>query len=528
MQSRSATLDALSADTQWDLIVVGGGITGAGVLLSAARAGLKVLLVEQQDFAWGTSSRSSKMVHGGLRYLAQGDISLTRHSVQEREYLLKSLPGLVRPLEYHYVLGAGTPPRLGVKLLLLGYDWLAGIANHRYLDRKAFGIANPGFDLAHTHGAYAYYDAGTDDSRLVLRILQEAVSQGAHCLNYCRVSELQCENGQVTGIDLEDQLSGNCFTLQARVVVNATGAWADRLRNALNPEVRVRPQRGSHIVLPYKRLPVDHALTLRHPEDGRYHFIFPWAGRTIVGTTDLDHRDNLDAEAHITADEIDYLLASANHFYPTAKLNRTDIISTWSGVRPIIGSENTLDPSKERRDHAVWVDGNLVTVSGGKLTTFRLIADDVLAAAFPLLGLTPTQIPDSSENWIAPVNMDPARLYGKGAELAPLYLARYGSRATDLVESALAEGRADELLPISDTGYSMADLRWALRQEQAETLADLLLRHSPLGLVLPDGGESVMEPLSALFEEERGVSRAEFSRKLDAYRETYRQFYSLS
>ncbi|AFU97536.1 glycerol-3-phosphate dehydrogenase/oxidase [Simiduia agarivorans] len=528
MQSRTAILEALAGDQQWDLVVVGGGITGAGVLLSAARAGLKVLLVEQQDFAWGTSSRSSKMVHGGLRYLAQGDISLTRHSVQEREYLLKSLPGLVRPLEYHYVLGADTPPRIGVKLLLLGYDWLAGVANHRYLNRQAFGIANPGFNLAHTHGAYAYYDAGTDDSRLVIRVLQEAVDQGARCLNYCQVTQLHCEAGQVSQLELLDQVSGQGFKLNAKVVVNATGAWADRLRNVLNPEVRVRPQRGSHIVLPIKRLPVDHALTLRHPDDGRYHFIFPWAGRTIVGTTDLDHRADLDAEAHITAEEIDYLLASANHFYPQARLTRDDILSTWSGVRPIIGSENAVDPSKERRDHAVWVDGNLVTVSGGKLTTFRLIAGDVLAAIGPLIGREQVNEQTSGADWISPVDMDPTSLYEQGAELAPQYLARYGAHAAALVQGALDEGRVEELLPISDTGYSLADLRWALRHEQALTLADVLLRHSPLGLVLPDGAESLMESLAGLFEDECGVGKTEFAKLVIAYRDTYRQSYSVS
>ena len=221
---------------QWDIIIVGGGITGAGVLREAVRRGYRALLIEQQDFSWGTSSRSSKMVHGGLRYLAAGDIKLTKHSLQERERLLQEAPGLVDRIAFYFALGKGNfPGRFALTVILTIYDFLARIRDHRYCNNSALEIRFPGVDTSNLKGACYYTDAMVDDSRLVLRVLQESIAEGGQALNYCKVSKLIIEDNKVAGVTL-DSGDNDAIELRAPVVINATGAWADRLRNQLNPE----------------------------------------------------------------------------------------------------------------------------------------------------------------------------------------------------------------------------------------------------------------------------------------------------
>ena len=231
-----------------------------------------------------------------------------------------------------------------------------------------------------------YTDTVTDDARLVLRVLQEAIEAGGHALNYVKATSLLKSGGQVSGIELENAETSETVKVNCKSVINATGAWADRLRNEVNPEKRIRPLRGSHLVLPMAKLPVEDALTLFHPRDKRPVFIFPWEGTTVIGTTDLDHGGDMDEEPVIAEQEMTYLLEACSALFPDHTISSDDIISTWSGIRPVIGAEKAKDPSKERRDHAVWSDAGLVTVSGGKLTTFRLIALDAIKAALPKLG----------------------------------------------------------------------------------------------------------------------------------------------
>lgn len=510
----------------WDIIVVGGGITGAGVLREAVRSGYRVLLLEQNDFAWGTSSRSSKMVHGGLRYLASGDFKLTRHSLKERERLLNELPGLVDRMAYYFTLRKGLfPGRWALSILLTIYDRFAGIKDHRYCNNKELRSRFPGLSEQDLNGACYYTDAVTDDSRLVLRVLQESIVKGGSALNYTRVKNLLIEKGQVLGVAIEgsesdDTGSGQQLELRAPVVINATGAWADRLRNEVNTEKRVRPLRGSHLVLPKQRLPVSEALTLLHPEDKRGVFIFPWEGATVVGTTDLDHTKNLDTEASISEQEVDYLLLTVNSQFPQLQLSRDDVISTWAGVRPVIAAEKSKDPSKERRDHAVWSDSGLVTVSGGKLTTFRLIALDALATAETWLPKSEPSVDDAlfsatglESNTLMP--SDPAR----GQRL----LGRYGIYAKKL----LAEAAPEERKLIEGTPFSLAECRWGLRNETVRHLDDLLLRRTRLGLLLAKGGEQLFPVLKSICAEEMHWNEQDWERELSRYRKIWQQHYSL-
>jgi len=460
-------------DTDWDLVIVGGGIIGAGILREAVRRGLKALLVEQQDFAWGTSSRSSKMVHGGLRYISQGHIGLTRDSLRERERLLREAPGLIERMGYYFTLRKGQfPGRHPFAILLTFYDWLAGIRNHRFFSKGELEDQFEGIGGTGLTGAMYYTDTVTDDARLVLRVLQDAMAAGGCALNYVKASSLLKTDGQVTGVVVENSESSERVELRCKSVINATGAWADRLRNDVNPEKRIRPLRGSHLVLPLQKLPVDDALTLFHPVDKRPVFIFPWEGTTVVGTTDLDHSQELDEEPVISEDETEYLLEAVHALFPGNPVSREDIVSTWSGVRPVIASDKGRDPSKERRDHAVWSDNGLVTVTGGKLTTFRLIALDALNAAAAAFGsfapvelddsvfrmphITEDDLPTSDKAWAR-------RLIGRYGEYAGRLLdeapeaerlpVRHASRQRDLEETE--RGPSAEVLEQTDSDSSL-------------------------------------------------------------------------
>lgn len=482
----------LTAET-WDLIVIGGGITGAGVLLEAARRGQRVLLLEQRDFAWGTSSRSSKMVHGGLRYLGQGDIRLTRHSLLERERLLQELPDMVVRQPYIFPIRRGRfPGRWPMKAILWLYDFLAGIRDHRWLSMDKLMQLVPGLNRDGLVGAMRYTDSLTDDSRLVARVLHEGCGHGGRACNYVEVSSTK-RDGDLLTLSAKDLLAGTTLSFRARHVINATGAWADRLSGT---EKKVRPQRGSHLFVPAERLPVADCLTILHPDDGRPVFVFPWEGRTCIGTTDLDHRDDLSFEPVCTRGEVDYLLKLVNSQFPQTALQDGDIISTMAGVRPIIASGKGIDPSKERRDHAVWSHDGVTTVSGGKLTTFRLIALDALLAA----GLI-----DSDDHG---ANQTPKERMFRFAVNPPHRL-----------------GHPLAALP---TGEALLDqVRWALENEMVVHLDDLLLRRTRIGNLLPEGGKAVLAAIKPLCQQRLGWDEAQWDAEMTRYLQIVERYYSV-
>lgn len=516
-------LDELREGRQldWDIIVIGGGITGAGVLREAARRGYRALLIEQSDFSWGTSSRSSKMIHGGLRYLVSGDINLTKHSLRERERLIKEAPGLVERISFYFSLGKGLfPGRWAMTMALTIYDLIAGVRNRGYCNNNNLTHKFQGLDIGKLNGACFYSDAMVDDSRLVLRVLQESIAAGASALNYTKVTDLMLEQEQVQGVVVKDQCTGQKIELLAPVVINATGAWADRLRSRVNTEKRIRPLRGSHLIIPRALCPVDDVLAFLHPQDKRNIYIYPWEGTTVIGTTDLDHPQDLDIEASISELETDYLIKGFSYLFPQTELQRTHIISTWAGVRPVIGSDKSKDPSKERRDHAVWSDHGLITVSGGKLTTFRLIALDVLEAAQPLLPEAPSL---SDDRIFADTGLGPEDLKLNDIEWAERLLGRYGSNTPTL----LNEAQPEYCQPIAQTSFCLAECQWALRYEAVVHLDDLLLRRTRLGMILPEGGAQLFDQLKSLCCSELNWTEQQWQTELQRYNKIWQQYYSL-
>ncbi|GJI94836.1 FAD-dependent glycerol-3-phosphate dehydrogenase [Duganella caerulea] len=542
---------------EWDLIVVGGGITGAGILLEASRRGLKALLVEQRDFAWGTSSRSSKLVHGGLRYLKEGQFALTRESVHERQHLLQQAAGLVEPQSFAFGEFEGRKP--GKRMFLLGlaiYDRMAGQKARHYYGLDEFKALAPNVSTVGLKGGMVYTDAKTDDARLVMRVLQEAQQHGGVAVNYMAVESLLRTDGGVRGVRVRDGLSGAQHEVRARLVISATGAWADGLRmqgaatdalagdlrmrgdvaapgeladgqrgqgdaTARGAKPRLRPLRGSHLVLPAWRLPLAQAISLMHPQDGRPVFAFPWEGVTLVGTTDVDHKGDLSNEAAITRAEVDYLMAALHDQFPRLDLREHDVIASYAGVRPVIDS-GKADPSKEGRDHALWLEDGLLTVTGGKLTTFRVIALDALKLAATLL-------PDWRDK------LEPQPVFGTAAtpvlrhqRLLPAGQARrlqgrYGALAQQLVAAA----QPGELALIAGTETIWAQLRWAARCESVQKLEDLLLRRSRIGIQLRGGGVEILGRVRAICQPELGWSDERWDAEQAAYLALWNTHYSL-
>jgi glycerol-3-phosphate dehydrogenase len=506
---------------EWDIIVIGGGITGAGILREAARRGLSAALIEQRDFAWGASSRSSQLVHGGLRYLQAGQVKLTRDLLRERERLLRQAPGLVDPVGFLFsdYKGRGPERRL-LGLLLSVYDLLARQWNHRYYPPHEYTLLAPRIGLAGLKGGTQYFDAITDDARLVFRVIGEAEKDGALALNYVSAEELLMNAGQVCGAALRDGVSGATAEVRAKVVVNATGAWGDRLRKEVGGSGQIRPLRGSHLLFPFWRIPVAQTIAFTHPVDRRYVFLLPWEGATLVGNTDLDHDEGLNAEACITPREVDYLLDAVRFKFPGLRIEENDILSTYAGVRPVIGT-GAKDPSKEKRDHGIWIERGLISVSGGKLTNFRLMALDVLRRGAQFL--PSLAVEDRGEAIFRQASRKGLLLQGLDYKLRRRLEGRYGPEAGEVAKCA----KEGELKRVPETDMLWAELRWGARTEAVVHLEDLLLRRTRLGLLVREGGVAFFDRFRVICQEELGWDNGRWQEEADAFKKLHQRSYTL-
>jgi glycerol-3-phosphate dehydrogenase len=501
----------------WDVIVVGGGIAGAGILREAARCGLRALLLEGRDFASGTSSRSSKLVHGGIRYLQHGHWKLTRESLRERDRLLREAPGLVEPLMFIRAIYQDENRWL-YRGAFLAYGLLAGRRQHEYLRAADVLRTSPALAPRGLRGGYEYTEAGVDDARLVLRLLREAVRAGACALSYAPVESLLLAGGAVTGVRVRDAETGHALELAASVVVNAAGTSVDRLRVEVGGTAVIRPLRGSHLLFAAERLPLSQGLSFRHPKDGRNVFAAPWEGATLVGTTDVDHHAPLDLEPRISVEEVAYLLEAVTTCFPALALDATDVIATWAGVRPVIGHRGA-DPSSESRESMLVDERGLLSVTGGKLTTVRSTALAALARVRARCRDTPAPSRD-------------ARLFdeadGGGADhpaLDPMARRRLRGRHGHDAAAVVAGARAGEMDTVPGTRTLWAEIRWAARAEGVIHLDDLLLRRSRLGVLLPAGGAQVLPGVRAMAQAELGWSDGRWQAEETAYFALWREAY---
>lgn len=516
MISRKEAWNALAAGP-WDVLVVGGGITGAGILREAVRRGYRAALLERRDFAWGTSSRSSKLVHGGLRYLREGRVGLTRESVVERERLLREGPGLVEPLPFVLASYGGLAERLMYAAGLTIYDILAGRLSHESLDVEAVRAKAPSLEKRGLGGGFLYQDAQTDDARLVLRVLFDAARSGGLALNYVSVEGLLRAKKSVAGVVAKDAVSGQTAEVEARAVVNATGVFVDELRERVGERPKMRPLRGSHLVFAASRFPIGAAVNVPHPKDQRPLFAFPWEGATVFGTTDVDHRSALDDEPAMSAEECAYLFEALDGRFPSLELTRKDVLATYSGVRPVIGTGKS-DPSKESRDHALWEESGLLTVAGGKLTTFGRIAQDALDRVA-------RRLPEKRRADVS--RLDAVKIAPSVESLAPGQVRRVFGRYGVETPALLAAAGRDELAEIPGTRVLWAELRWAARSESVVRLEDLLLRRVRLGILDREGGKKHLERIRGICQDELSWSDAAWSKEEAAYLSLCRDHYGL-
>jgi glycerol-3-phosphate dehydrogenase len=501
---REDLLARLGQDGTWDIAIVGGGATGLGVALDAAARGLKVVLLESHDFAKGTSSRATKLVHGGVRYLAQGNIALVREALQERTTLLKNAPHLAQPLPFvmpSYKLWETPFYGMGLKM----YDALAGSAGlgaTEFLSRSQTLACLPTARPQGLKGGVKYWDGQFDDARLALALARTAAARGALLVNYCPVTRLVHQGGKLAGVLCRDTESGREFTIRASCVVNATGVWVDELRKqdseATGRAVRpmVAPSQGVHAVVDREFLPGNHALMVPKTADGRVLFGVPWMGKLILGTTDTP-RGDLAREPRPFREELEFILSESAR-YLVRPPRREDIRSLWVGLRPLVkpvGDDG--EPTKAlSREHTVLVSkSGLVTVTGGKWTTYRAMAEDVLDKCFDarLLARRPAGVTADLRLVGAP---DPGGVTTSISAAPGLHL--YGTEAAEVAS-----------LPGADRhlggGLTVGMVRFAARHEYARTVEDVLARRVRLLFLDAAMAASLAAEVGNLLLEETGV-----------------------
>lgn len=511
--------------TDVDVLIIGGGINGAGIARDAARRGLSVALVEMKDIAYGTSSRSSKLVHGGLRYLEQLEFSLVFESVSERRILADIAPHLVNPLGFMFPVYGSS--RRGMREVSVGMWLYEGLSlfrspkRHRKLKPSEVKKELPALRQENLKGASLFYDCSTDDARLTLESAMDAIKHGATVTTWARaVSFLKDEGGRISGAVVKDAFSGDLKEINARCVVNATGPWTDRTismsREVTSP--LLRPTKGVHIVVDRAKVPVDFAVTCFHPRDRRVLFAIPWGDRTYLGTTDTDYEGDPGAVV-ATLEDVDYLIEASNYHFPDNQIEREDIICTWAGLRPLIAPEggDDVDESKVSREHQILIgqDG-LVTIAGGKLTTYRRMSAEVVDTVVNMLrlqGALPEALnesrtdvhplpgavgwpPDDDHGRVAREVLGAAGEDGNLSAESALHLANnYGMQAIQLGRLIHREPALGQ--PIVEGRHEVwAQLRWAVEEEFAATVTDFMIQRTQLFYRDVDQGLGVLEEVA--------------------------------
>lgn len=507
--NRKQGIAQLSVQQDWDVLVIGGGATGLGVAVDAASRGYRTVLLEQADFAKGTSSRSTKLVHGGVRYLAQGNVALVYEALHERELLLKNAPHLVKEQQFIipvYSWFSRLKYQIGLKL----YDLLAGkssFPSSSFLKPTQVLQAIPGLRKDRLIGGLSYYDGHFDDARLAVNLAQTASAQGAIVLNYMQVKTLLKENEQLVGLTVDDLESGTSFTLRAKTIVNATGVFVDEVLQMDQPSAQplIRPSQGAHIVLDASFLQGQSALMIPKTADGRVLFAVPWHGKVLIGTTDTPLNAH-SLEPQVLEAEVDFILATAGK-YLSRQPTRADVRSVFAGLRPLAYPAKDTGSTKEiSRSHKLIVSpSGLITITGGKWTTYRKMAMDVIDRAIQLKQLVSR-----------PCITAKLPIYGSDLATPSGHLARYGSAAADILKLIARQPELGEQLAVGKP-YLKAEVIWAVRFEMARTLEDVIARR--MGLLFLDARLALQlaPPIAAIMAKELGQNEDWMNKQLVAF-----------
>lgn len=486
--------------SEWDVIIIGGGATGLGTALDSSSRGLKTLLIEQSDFAKGTSSRSTKLVHGGVRYLAQGDVALVKHALKERGLMQKNATHLVHKEEFIipcYSWFSVAKYLIGLKL----YDWLAGrfsFGTSKYFSKNETLRVMPGVKEQGLKGAIRYFDGRFDDARLAINIAQTAKEQGATLINYMKVTNLIKDGEQVKGVVTTDAITNETFNLYGKVVINATGVFVDEILQMNNSKARktVRPSQGVHIVLKKEFLNSDSALMIPQTSDGRVLFAVQWHNHLLVGTTDTPLNEH-SLEPRALKEETDFILNTAASYFKT-KPTESDILSVFSGLRPLAApTDSNSNSTKEiSRDHKLMVSAKgLITITGGKWTTYRRMAEETIDLAIKEAALP-----------FSPCQTEHLPIHGCKNAIDDNYLNIYGSDR-DHIESLIKQNPelAQKLHP--DFPYTWAEVVWSVRNEMAETVEDILSRRLRILIIDAKAAIEMSKTVAAIMAREIGADK---------------------
>lgn len=511
------------ADETFDVLVIGGGITGAAIARDAAMRGFRTALVDKGDFAVGTSSRSTRLVHGGIRYLEYREFRLVFDACTERRILRRIAPRLVRPLAFLYPLYAGQrPPAWKLRLGLTLYDALSLFRNvqmHRWLSPEEAARREPLVAGRGLIGVGRYYDAQVNDARLTLTMARAAHLHGAVVVNYAPVVGLMKTGGRIVGAQVVDARSGREIEVRARVVVNATGIWADRIRALDDPGARpmLRPTKGIHLLIPRARLHTHHAVIFTSPRDGRHMFVIPWKDFALIGTTDTDYPGDLDSPA-ADPDDVAYLLEAVNHLFPGARIGEADIVSTFAGLRPLVAAPG--HPSAVSRTHVIVESpSGLVTITGGKLTTARRMAEELTDRVQKHLAQMGVQARFGcrTQEPLEGAQIEAVEEMEMPDERVARYLVEtYGGDARWIL-GYIEENPALGEPIVPGLPYLLAEALYAVGHEMAVTLGDVLIRRTHVIYDARDGGLSRARAVAEVMAPRLGWDETEIERQLADY-----------
>ncbi len=518
--NREQSIEQLK-NNSFDILIIGGGATGTGIALDAAHRGYKTALVEADDYASGTSSRSTKLIHGGVRYLEaavkhfdRSQFNLVRDALAERATLLKIAPHLSKPLPlvtplYNWL---EVPYFMtGLKL----YDWLAGKANlapSKFVDAKEALHKFPMLEPKGLRGAVIYYDGQFDDARMNVSIAKTASEQGAQVANHVKVIALEKENKKIVGVKLSNTISGETWITKAKVIINATGPFTDNIRKLDDPNANtmVTTSSGVHIVLDAKFSPPNTALLIPETEDGRVLFLLPWEGNTIVGTTDNPAKVENNPKA--TEKEIEYILRHVDKYF-SVPVTRADVKAAWSGLRPLVSDPTAADTAELSRDHIINIsDSGLMTIAGGKWTTYRKMAEDAVDQAEKLAKLGHIESKTDSLLIVGGKNFSPSGTghlqedYGLELDIANHLNHAYGSRATKVANIA-KKGYSSKLA--QNYPYIEAEVVYAIHEESARNSRDILCRRTRLAFIDHDAALSALPKTNEILTAELNWSSEE-------------------
>ncbi|MHA1292235.1 MAG: glycerol-3-phosphate dehydrogenase/oxidase [Promethearchaeota archaeon] len=522
-------------ETKYDIIIIGGGITGAGVAREAAMRNLKVALVDMQDFAAGTSSRSSKLAHGGIRYLAHGELKLVREATTERNWLLAHLSHLVRPIPFLFVHWEGGKEKARtIKAAVKIYDFLSNgkssfktYKKHKWYPPEKIFEYEPEIKKEGNLGGAVYYDNNIDDARLTLETIKEAVIRGADIVNYCKVISYKKENGKIVGVKCKDIDNDEDFIINGKLVVNATGIWTDTLLENYPdniPKPIIRPTKGVHIQYKHEHVKNNMATIIRSITDDRAFFVLPRGDYTIIGTTDTDYKGDL-ANPFCTKEDADYLITSVKHYFPTAELEYENLVSTYAGIRPLVMQKGKSESDVSRKHVIFWSNDGLLTIAGGKLTTFRKMAQD-LFKEIDKKGLFPEAkrkkgfskqlylICVEKQEWLKAVKE--SGIYLDDVIVNHLY-QQYGRGAFKILEIIKEDDclkkRIDE-----DNDFIKAEIVYILRFELTPHLIDIFCRRTEMSLFISHKNQlSAAKKVAELMAKEYNWNEEKVKEEIDIF-----------